>query len=190
MTMIENVNWVSDDPPLGGNEYINEVILYLETVVSTTASQILPTQVHKRVLHDVISHISEMIVGTLVSDSVKRFNVSAINGIDTDIKLLESFVETQATLFFDGDADQFKSALAEARQMVNLLVSNHPENFLNPVIRERSYSALDHKKVVIVSEKLKDPSDRLFGTFGSRGSRQNPKKKSLDTLIKRLRDVS
>lgn len=190
MTLIENVNWMSDDPPHGGNEYVNEVILYLETVVSTTASQILPTQVHKRVLHDVISHISEMIVGTLVSDSVKRFNVSAITGIDTDIKLLESFVETQATLFFDGDADQFKSALAESRQMVNLLVSNHPENFLNPVIRERSYSALDHKKVVIVSEKLKDPSDRLFGTFGSRGSRQNPKKKSLDTLIKRLRDVS
>jgi hypothetical protein len=190
MTLIENVNWMTDDPPQDGNEYVNEVIMYLETVVSTTASQILPTQVLKRVLLDVISHISEMIVGTLVSDSVKRFSVGAITGIDTDIKLLESFAESQATHLSDGDADQLKLALAESRQMVNLLVSNHPENFLNPVIRERSYNALDHKKVVIVSEKLKDPSDRLFGTFGSRGSRQNPKKKSLDTLIKRLRDVS
>ncbi|CAK8544355.1 unnamed protein product [Lathyrus sativus] len=189
MTLIENVNWMTDDPPQGGNEYVNEVIIYLETSFSN-ASQILPTQVLKRVIPDVLSHISETIVGTLVSDSVKRFSVSAVTGIDTDIKLLESFAENQATLFFDGDADQLKSSLAESRQMVNLLVSNHPENFLNPVIRERSYSALDHKKVVIVSEKLKDPSDRLFGTFGSRGSRQNPKKKSLDTLIKRLRDVS
>jgi hypothetical protein len=41
-----------------------------------------------------------------------------------------------------------------------------------------------------ISEKLRDPSDRLFGTFGSRAARQNPKKKSLDTLIKRLKDVS
>ncbi|TYI47173.1 hypothetical protein E1A91_D13G154700v1, partial [Gossypium mustelinum] len=37
---------------------------------------------------------------------------------------------------------------------------------------------------------LRDPSDRLFGTFGSRGAKQNSKKKSLDALIKRLRDVS
>lgn len=189
MTLIENVNWMTDDPPQSGNEYVNEVIIYLEILVST-ASQILPTQVLKRVLQDVLCHISETIVGTLASDSVKRFNVSAITGIDTDIKLLESFAENQATLFSDGDADQLKSSLAESRQLINLLASNHPENFLNPVIRERSYNALDHKKVVIVSEKLKDPSDRLFGTFGSRGSRQNPKKKSLDTLIKRLRDVS
>ncbi|MFQ6622687.1 hypothetical protein Gotur_002357 [Gossypium turneri] len=41
-----------------------------------------------------------------------------------------------------------------------------------------------------ISEKLRDPSDRLFGTFGSRGAKQNSKKKSLDALIKRLRDVS
>ncbi|KAK4273229.1 hypothetical protein QN277_021671 [Acacia crassicarpa] len=81
-------------------------------------------------------------------------------------------------------------ALAESRQLINLLSSNHPENFLNPVIRERSYDALDYRKVVTVSEKLRDPSDRLFGTFGSRGARQNPKRKSLDILIRRLKDVS
>ncbi|KAJ1412609.1 Exocyst complex component EXOC6/Sec15 [Sesbania bispinosa] len=189
MSLIENVNWMTDDPPQSGNEYVNEVIIYLEILVST-AQQILPSKVLKRVLWEVLSHISEKIVGTLVSDSVKRFNVNAVTGIDADIRLLESFADNQGPLFSDGDADQLKTSLVESRQLINLLLSNHPENFLNPVIRERSYNALDHKKVVIVSEKLRDPSDRLFGTFGSRGARQNPKKKSLDTLIKRLRDVS
>lgn len=99
-------------------------------------------------------------------------------------------MDSQASIFAEEDLNQLKAALSEARQMINLLLSSHPENFLNAVIRERSYYSLDHKKVVTISEKLKDSSDRLFGTFGSRTMKQNPKKKSLDTLIKRLRDVS
>ncbi|KAB5569470.1 hypothetical protein DKX38_003263 [Salix brachista] len=189
MTLLENVNWMADEPTQSGNEYVNEVMIYLETLVST-AQQILPVPVLKRVMQDVLSHISEMIVGALLGDSVKRFNVNAIMGIDVDIRLLESFADNQAALLSDGDANQFKTALAEARQLINLLLSNHPENFLNPVIRERSYNTLDYRKVMTVSEKLRDPSDRLFGTFGSRAARQNPKKKSLDTLIKRLKDAN
>ncbi|CBI36878.3 unnamed protein product, partial [Vitis vinifera] len=189
MTLIENVNWMADEPPQSGNEFVNEVIIYLETLVST-AQQILPAKVLKRVLQDVLSHISEKIVGTLLGDSVKRFNVNAVMGIDVDIRLLESFADNQASLLSEADANQLKTALSEGRQLINLLLSNHPENFLNPVIRERSYNALDYRKVIAISEKLRDPSDRLFGTFGGRGLKQNPKKKSLDTLIKRLRDVS
>ncbi|KAH1081244.1 hypothetical protein J1N35_021005 [Gossypium stocksii] len=189
MTLIENVSWMTDEPSQGGNEYVNEVLIYLETLVST-AQQILPPQVLKRVLQDVLSHISEKIVDTLLGDLVKRFNVNAIIGLDVDIRLLESFADNLAPLFSEGDANQLKNALAESRQLINLLLSSHPENFLNPVIRERSYNALDYRKVMTISEKLRDPSDRLFGTFGSRGTKQNSKKKSLDALIKRLRDVS
>ncbi|KAK9282228.1 hypothetical protein L1049_005142 [Liquidambar formosana] len=189
MTLIENVNWMADEPTQSGNEYVNEVIIYLETLVST-AQQILPVDVLKRVLQGVLSHISDKIVGVLLGDSVKRFTVNAIMGIDVDVRLLESFADNQAPLFSDADAYQLKTALAEARQLTNLLLSNHPENFLNPVIRERSYNTLDYRKVVTISEKLRDPSDRLFGTFGGRGLKQNPKKKSLDALIKRLKDAN
>lgn len=189
MMLIESVNWMADDPPPNGNEYVNEVIIYLETLVST-AQQILPAQVLKRVLQDVLSHISESIVGALYGDLVKRFNVNAIMGIDVDVRLLESFADNQAAIFSEADANQLKMALAESRQLINLLLSNHPENFLNPVIRERSYNILDYRKVVTISEKLRDPSDRLFGTFGTRGAKPNPKKKSLDALIKRLKEVN
>ncbi|KAI5680468.1 hypothetical protein M9H77_01695 [Catharanthus roseus] len=189
LTLIENVNWMPDEPPQGGNEYVNEVIIFLETLVST-AQQILPVQVLKRVLQDVLSHISEMIIGALLGESVKRFNINAIMGLDVDVQMLESFAENQASLFTEEDANQLKSALVESRQLMNLLLSNHPENFLNPVIRERSYNALDYRKVVAISEKLRDQSDRLFGSFGTRGSKQNTKKKSLDALIKRLKDVN
>ncbi|KAJ8543279.1 hypothetical protein K7X08_005802 [Anisodus acutangulus] len=189
LLLIENVNWMADDPPQDGNEYVHEVIIFLETLVST-AQQILPVQVLKRVLQDVLFHISEMIVGALLGESVKRFNVNAVMGVDVDIRMLESFAENQAPLLSEADASQLKAALAESRQLVNLLLSNHPENFLNPVIRERSYNALDYRKVVSISEKMRDQPDRLFGSFGTRGSKQNTKKKSLDALIKRLKDVN
>ncbi|MQM02740.1 hypothetical protein Taro_035512 [Colocasia esculenta] len=192
MLLTESISWMGDEPPQSGNEYANEVIIYLETLVST-AQQILPVQVMKRVLHGVLSHISQKIVGLFLGDSVKRFNGNAVSGIDIDLKLLESFADNQAHLSSDSEelgTSELKEALIEARQLVNLLMSNHPENFLNPVIREKSYNKLDYKKVVTISEKFRDSSDRLFGTFGSRGLKQNPKKKSLDALIKRLKDVS
>ncbi|KAJ9543064.1 hypothetical protein OSB04_022771 [Centaurea solstitialis] len=189
MTLIENVNWMADEPPQGENEYVNEVIIFLETLLST-AKQILPVKVLKRVLHLVLTHISETIVNALAGESVKRFGVNAIMGIDIDVKLLESFAENQNSLVSQQEANELKLALVEVRQLVNLLLSNNPENFLNPVIREKSYHALDYRKVVIISEKLKEPTERLFGTFGSRGNKQTPKKKSLESLIKRLKDVN
>ncbi|XXG84269.1 hypothetical protein AAC387_Pa10g1818 [Persea americana] len=191
MLLTENVNWMADEAPPNGNEYANEVIIYLETLIST-AQQILPAQVLIRVLRGVLSHISEKIVGVFLADSVKRFNGNAVGGFDVDISLFESFADNQAHLFAEAETDscQLKQSLAEARQLINLLMSSHPENFLNPVIREKSYSALDYRKVVSISEKFRDSSDRLFGTFGTRGLKQNPKKKSLDTLIKRLKEVS
>jgi len=86
--------------------------------------------------------------------------------------------------------NEMKAALVEARQLVNLLMSNSPETFLNPVIREKNYNKLDYRKVAIISDKFRDTSESYFSTFGTRGARQNPKKKSLDTLIKRLREAS
>ncbi|CAN8237781.1 unnamed protein product [Cochlearia groenlandica] len=191
MTLLENVNWASDDTPQGGNEYMNEVLIYLETLVST-AQQILPVKVLKRVLRDVLSHISERIVATLCGEQVKRLSMAAIKGLNVDIQLLDSFTEelTKTLVMTDKEAKEMKKAYVEIRQMINLLMSSNPENFVNPVIRERSYNALDYRKVATVSEKFRDPSESIFGTFGTRGARQNTKNKSLDALIKRLKDVS
>ncbi|CAI9772676.1 unnamed protein product [Fraxinus pennsylvanica] len=116
LSLIENVNWMADEPLQGGNEYVNEVIIFLETLVST-AQQILPVQVLRRILQDVLSHISEMIVGALLGESVKRFNVNAVMGLDVDIRLLESFAENEAPLLTEADANQLKSALVESRHI-------------------------------------------------------------------------
>ncbi|KAL3639657.1 Exocyst complex component S15A [Castilleja foliolosa] len=192
MSLTENVNWTSDEVAQHGNEYINEVVIYLDTVMST-AQQILPLDALYKVGSGALEHISNSIVGTFLSDTVKRFNVNAITSINNDLKALETFSDERfhstglSEIYKDGS---FRSYLVEARQLINLLMSSQPENFMNPVIRQKNYYALDYKKVASICEKFKDSNDGLFGSLSNRASKQSAKKKSMEMLKKRLRDFN
>ncbi|OAE28606.1 hypothetical protein AXG93_2175s1900 [Marchantia polymorpha subsp. ruderalis] len=150
MLLTGNINWTPDDPPLSGNEYLNDVTIYLETLAET-AQEILPLDAFDKMIRGVLTHISESIVGTLYGDDVKKFNINAMMGIDADLKVLESFADDK---FQSSGLDQLpgssnlRTCLAEARQLVNLFIASNPELFLNPVIREKNYSALDARKVL------------------------------------------
>ncbi|KAK1292006.1 putative exocyst complex component 6 [Acorus calamus] len=193
MSLATNINWTADEAPQDGNECMHEIKIYLDTIIST-AQQILPLDALYKVGRGVLEHISDSIVSVLLSDSVKRFNVNSIMGIDHDLKMLETFADE---IFHDTGLSEayskegtLRDCLVEARQLINLLSSNQPENFMNPVIRERHYSALDYKKVASICEKFKDSPDRLFGSLSSRNTKQNARKKSMDMLKKRLRDFN
>ncbi|KAL4187686.1 hypothetical protein AMTRI_Chr09g40220 [Amborella trichopoda] len=64
------------------------------------------------------------------------------------------------------------------------LIGKHstPENFMNPIIREKNYNALDYKKVACICEKFKDSPDRLLGSLTSRNSKQTAQKRSMNAL--------
>ncbi|KAJ3669499.1 hypothetical protein LUZ60_011449 [Juncus effusus] len=199
MTNADSINWMADDFVNGsgmesGNDYAAEVLIFLETL-KRMAQQVLPIQVLRRVLYEILHHVSDRVINLFLNDTCKRFNINAVMGIDCDLRLFENFGDELDSLFADSQdeltGEDPKSALIEARQLINLLTSSNPENFLNAVIRERSYNKLDHKKVVAISEKFRDNSDRLFGTFGTRKvAEKASKKKQLDMLVKRLRDAS
>ncbi|XP_047944024.1 exocyst complex component SEC15A [Salvia hispanica] len=192
MKLTENVNWTSDEATGLGNEYVNEVVIYLETVMST-AQQILPLDALYKVGSGALEHISNSIVGTFLSDSIKRFSVNAVMSINMDLKALETFADERFhstglhEIYRDGS---FRSCLVEARQLINLLLSSQPENFMNPVIREKNYNTLDYKKVATICEKYKDSADGIFGSLSNRASKQSARKKSMDVLKKRLRDFN
>ncbi|OIT29210.1 PREDICTED: exocyst complex component SEC15A [Nicotiana attenuata] len=192
MSLTENVHWTAEDAPQHGNECMNEVVIYLDTLLST-AQQILPLDALYKVGIGALEHISNSIVGTFLSDSIKRFNANAVMSINHDLKVLESFADERfhstglSEVYKDGS---FKSCLLEARQLINLLLSSQPENFMNPVIREKNYNALDYKKVATICDKYKDSADGLFGSLASRNTKQSARKKSMDVLKKRLRDFN
>lgn len=174
------------------NEYMNEVVIYLDTILST-AQQILPLDALYKVGSGALEHISNSIVSAFLSDSIKRFNANAVLTISYDLKELENFADERfhstglSEIYKDGG---FRSFLIEARQLINLLSSSQPENFMNPVIRMKNYNTLDYKKVAIICEKFKDSADGIFGSLANRNAKQSAKKKSMDVLKKRLKDFN
>ncbi|KAM0924145.1 hypothetical protein ACQ4PT_005120 [Festuca glaucescens] len=192
MLLLTSINWTAEETPEHANDYMNEVLIYLDMVVST-AQPVLPREALFKVVSGALSHISDSIVTVLLSDRVKKFSVNAVVGIDIDLRLLEEFAEDRfhSTGLSDlRNETSFKDCLVEIRQLTNLLLSNKPESFMNAVIREKNYDSLDHKKVTIICDKFRDAPDSLFGSLSSRNMVQNARKKSLDVLKRRLKDFS
>ncbi|CAL1385825.1 unnamed protein product [Linum trigynum] len=192
MALTDNVQWTTEETPQNGNEYINEVVIYLDTLLST-AQQILPLDALYKVGCGALEHISNSIVGAFLSDTVKRFNANAVLSLNYDLKMLENFADerfhsTGLSEIYKGAS--FRSCLVEARQLINLLSSSQPENFMNPVIRERNYNTLDYKKVATICEKFKDSADSIFGSLSNRNAKQSAKKRSMEVLKKRLKDFN
>lgn len=192
MLLTENVKWTTEDASQHGNEYVNEVLLYLDTLIST-AQQMLPLDALYKIGSGALDHISNSIVAAFLSDTVKRFNANAVISINFDLEALESFADERfqstglSEIYKEGS---FRGCLVEARQLINLLLSSQPENFMNPVIRVKNYNALDYKKVATICEKFKDSPDGLFGSLSRGTTKQSARKRSMDMLKRRLRDFN
>ncbi|KAE8677358.1 Exocyst complex component SEC15A [Hibiscus syriacus] len=192
LALTENINWTSEEISQSNSEYMNEVVFYLDSVFST-ALQILPLDALYKVGCGALEHISNSIVAAFLTDSVKRFNANAVMVTNHDLQVLENFADERfdstglSEIYKEGS---FRSCLIEARQLINLLSSSQPENFTNLVIREKSYNALDNKKVFSIIEKFKDSADGIFGSLSTRNTKTSSRKKSMDVLKKRLKDFS
>ena len=139
-----------------------------------------------------LDNISNSIAMVFLSDSVKRFNLNVVISIDNDLKMLESFADER---FHSAELSElkkdisFRDCLVEARQSVNLLLSNQPENFMNPVIRKAGgvdYGALNYKMVASIYDKFKDSPDGLLWSLSNQKAKQNARMKSMDVLKRRL----
>ncbi|CAH1418504.1 unnamed protein product [Lactuca virosa] len=182
LSLMEKVNWIIDDVAQHKSEYMNEVVMYLDTLLST-AQQVLPLDVMYKIGSGALEHINNSFVNTLLSDSLKRFTANCVMGINNDFKTLEEFADERfhstglSEIYKEGS---FRGCLLEMRQLINLLLSSQPENFMNPVIRMRNYNSLDYKKLAIICEKYKDSPDGLFGSLSKRGAKQSNRMKSMD----------
>ncbi|KAI7753087.1 hypothetical protein M8C21_011656 [Ambrosia artemisiifolia] len=171
LALTVNVNWVIDDVTQHKSDYMNEAVNYIDTILSA-AQQTLPLDVVYKIGNGAFEHINNSFMDTLLSDSVKRFTANAVMGVNNDLKNLEQFADEKfhgaglSEVYKEGS---FRGCLLEVRQLVNLLLSSQPENFMNPVIRMKNYNTLDYKKVATICEKYKDVPDGLFGSLSNRG---------------------
>ncbi|XVF27951.1 hypothetical protein REPUB_Repub14bG0153400 [Reevesia pubescens] len=192
MALTENINWASEEISQNNNDYMNEVIFYLDSLLST-AQQILPLDALYKVGRGALEHVSNSIIAAFLGDGVKRFNANAVMVINNGLKMLENFADERfhstglSEIYKEGS---FRGCLIEARQLINLLSSSQPENFMNPVIRQKNYNALDYKKVASICDKYKDSADGIFRSLSNRNTKTDSRKKSMDVLKRRLKDFN
>lgn len=194
LALTDNINWTANEVPQNENDYIQEVVIYLDSLFSA-AQQILPMDALYKVGGSVLQHISDSIVLGFLSDSVKRFTFNCVIGIDNDLKILESFADRKFENTGLSDLKKecsLRDCLIESRQLINLLMSNKADDFMNPVIRKRDYGILEYKKVAMICDKFKDSPDTLFGSLSKNrnNAKQNVRKKSMDVLKRRLKDLN
>jgi len=193
MKPLAEVNfWTSEEARPNEKDYMNNMVVYLDSILST-AQQVLPLEAMYKVGTGALEHVSNIIMTAFLSDNVKRFNANAVMYINNDLTLLDEYAEQKfyssglGEIYKEGN---FKSCLIEAKQLLNLLSSSQPENFMNPVIREKNYYALDYKKVATICDKFKDAADGIFSGLSNKNTKQSAKKKSMDMLKKRLKDFN
>lgn len=193
MKPLTEVNfWTSEEARPEEKDYMNNMVVYLDSILST-AQQVLPLEAMYKVGTGALDHVSNIIMTAFLSDNVKRFNANAVMYINNDLTLLDEYAEQKfyssglGEIYKEGS---FRSCLIEAKQLLNLLSSSQPENFMNPVIREKNYYALDYKKVATICDKFKDAADGIFAGLSNKNTKQSAKKKSMDMLKKRLKDFN
>jgi hypothetical protein len=127
-------------------------------------------------------HIADFLVGVLMNDSIKKFNMTAIRNFDNDVRHVEAFVKRLST-----PQNALITPFAEVRQLLNLILSDNIEEFAKPEIRKATYPRLAGKvaMVVMILTKFKAETGGVFGMFGNKAEKN--KGRAVENLLLILR---
>ncbi|KAG0303506.1 hypothetical protein BGZ98_006576 [Dissophora globulifera] len=126
--------------------YLQELVSFLSIVMSATL-QNLPDSIKTYAYYDALEHLASQLHGIFTDPSVKHINQNFVAMFDKDIRYLEDFV---ATL----DNPNVAQTFLPLRQLINLLLSENTEEYMDPVVRNRYYAQVKADDVTKMLEKL------------------------------------
>ncbi|KAF8929985.1 exocyst complex subunit Sec15-like-domain-containing protein [Dissophora ornata] len=126
--------------------YLQELVSFLSIVMSATL-QNLPDSIRTYVYYDALEHLASQLHGIFTDPNVKHINQNFVAVFDKDIRYLEDFV---ATL----DNPNVTMTFLPLRQLINLLLSENTEEYMDPSIRNRNYAQVKPDDVTRMLEKL------------------------------------
>ncbi|KAF9174338.1 hypothetical protein BGX21_000170, partial [Mortierella sp. AD011] len=124
--------------------YIQELVSFLSVVMSATL-QNLPDSIRTFVYYDALEHLASQLHGIFTDPNVKHINQKFVTVFDMDVRYLEDFV---ATL----DNPSVAQTFLPLRQLINLLVSEDTEEYMDPAIRSRNYAQVKSDEVTKMLE--------------------------------------
>ncbi|EGG16269.1 exocyst complex subunit 6 [Cavenderia fasciculata] len=184
MSSSANINWApnaSDDRP---REYVDDVCIFLDVTIPFVLP--LSPTLREEFMTKSFKKISETLYNILFSESIKRINLIGVKWFNTDLKRIEEFAKIKAS---EKERNTTSSRnivgyFYEIRQVVNLLLSDNPEEFADPKTKSRNYNLITNiPQIIALFQKYKEESS-LFGQTS--GNQRNTK---ISNAIKKFKEM-
>ncbi|KAF2078455.1 hypothetical protein CYY_000205 [Polysphondylium violaceum] len=185
MSSSANINWfplASDDRP---RDYVIDVCTFLEVTLPFISP--LSSNLKEEFITKAFKRISESLNELIHSEQIKKFNLCGIKNFNTDLKYIEDYVKSKA-----GEKERTATTsrnlvgyFVELRQLVNLLLSDNPEEFGDQKIRSRNYNLLTNiPQLLLLLNKYKEESK---GFTTSKDIKDRNKK--ISDAIKKIKEL-
>ncbi|KAL6594942.1 exocyst complex subunit Sec15-like protein [Neocallimastix californiae] len=144
---LSGYDWMPSKASTEPSSYIQDIINWLETIISTTLTN-LPESIKSFVYFDAFNHLSSSLQKYLTQQTsgTQKMNIYFVQTIDKDVSSIENFIESL-------NNPMIMDCFTELRQLINLLMSPNPENFLNPSIKNKLYYNVNIHNLIILMEK-------------------------------------
>ncbi|CAO3659662.1 unnamed protein product [Rhizopus microsporus] len=172
-------DWEAEEMQKQPSPNLQDLVTFL-TNVTNAALLNLPETIKSLLYFDALEHLSQSMKGLLLDTDRQHMTEIALSNFDTDVRFVEDFVNSL------GDPT-LNDTFLELRQLLDLaILSDNPEEYLTPQVRNRKYNRLNSRDVVILFEKLLRTPLQIHSVLSQK---ERMRRKALENVARVLRSV-
>ena len=140
-------DWESEEIQKQPSPSLQDLVTFL-TNVTNAALLNLPETIKSLLYFDALEHLSQSMKNLLLNPDQRIMTEIALSNFDTDVRFVEDFVQNL------GDPTVMDT-FVELRQLLDLaILSDNPEEYLTPQVRNKKYNRLNSRDVIVLFEKV------------------------------------
>ncbi|KAL0138916.1 exocyst complex subunit Sec15-like-domain-containing protein [Mucor lusitanicus] len=140
-------DWESEEIQKQPSPSLQDLVTFL-TNVTNAALLNLPETIKSLLYFDALEHLSQSMKALLLNPDQRIMTEIALSNFDIDVRFVEDFVHNL------GDPT-IMDTFVELRQLLDLaILSDNPEEYLTPQVRNRKYNRLNSRDVIVLFEKV------------------------------------
>ncbi|EAL60467.1 exocyst complex subunit 6 [Dictyostelium discoideum AX4] len=160
MSSAANIEWFPqnaiDDRP---RDYIIDVCTFLEVTLPFISP--LSQNLKEEFITKAFKNISESLFSLIYDDQLKKLNLQGVKSFDADLKYIETYVKEKANEKerTTTTSRNMVGYFVELRQLTNFLLSDNPEDFVDPKIKAKHYNLITNiPQLLNILNKYKEES--------------------------------
>ncbi|KAL1933631.1 hypothetical protein VTP01DRAFT_7721, partial [Rhizomucor pusillus] len=162
---LSEYDWETTENQRHPSLHLQDLVTFL-TNVTNAALLNLPESIKSLIYFDALEHLSRSMKNLILDPDHRMVTDVALQNFEIDVRFIEDFVKQL------GDPTVLET-ITPLRQLIDLALSDAPDEYLTPQIKNRKYNRVDGRDVIILFEKLlRDPSSANITSPRARGRRR------------------